>query len=454
MVTTALHGRVHPVLIGIALAAGCAPRPGVCTSDADCVEGAQCAAGTCVAALDDASPGGTPLERATGGEGERDVAEGEGEGDVGEGEGEGEAAEGEGEGDAFDNGFAVRIPVTVDGAAAPADDVLVAFPLLIEVRKPALRSLPDGVLTTGADVMFVLVDDNGETPLPAEIATHDDGTGLLRAWVRIPALAPGVDVELALYAGKAGATLASAPRDVWSDTYGAVLHLDDAPSAISDAAGAVDDVAVRNVADDARVAGRIGDGLKLTDDDDDIELWSDALNAASEITFEVWAQMTDEHSDPDAGFQRLMHKGWAERRHLELFIEDHSTGAFGDASFRAEFDTTGNWAYGPVDEFALFEWHHYVGVVDLAQQLACVYVDAIEIGCDAFAGPLEPEDVALFHVGNWDSRFTGALSRAFHGVVDEARIAPVALSEDWIETEYDNVVDPARYVIVGETQVP
>ncbi len=45
-------------------------------------------------------------------------------------------------------------------------------------------------------------------------------------------------------------------------------------------------------------------------------------------------------------------------------------------------------------------------------------------------------------------------SRFFNGLIDEARIASVARSADWLNTEYNNQSAPGTFETLGSEQVP
>ena len=163
--------RMAPIVV-VALAGGCAARDQVtCARDDECPPRASCAEGVCVATSDRDTVG---------------IAPGAVE-DPGEGEGEPTPPSSGGTGGVFDNGYAARLPLTLDGAFVAGSEPLVDFPVWIDVRAPELRARDAGGLLErrGGAVDVEVTTTEGES-VAVEVVDLDDVGGRLRAWLRVP----------------------------------------------------------------------------------------------------------------------------------------------------------------------------------------------------------------------------------------------------------------------------
>ncbi|MDF1586040.1 DUF2341 domain-containing protein [Marinimicrococcus flavescens] len=121
------------------------------------------------------------------------------------------------------NGYARRRLLVVP--AGRSSERLEGFPLLLEAEGDWLRpqELGGGLAdAAGRDLRFELADG---TRLFHDVERWDPQAGRLRAWVRLPVLPAGEDLELFCYYGKAGLLADEAdPASVWRDHL-AVWHL-------------------------------------------------------------------------------------------------------------------------------------------------------------------------------------------------------------------------------------
>jgi hypothetical protein len=90
-------------------------------------------------------------------------------------------------------------------------------------------------------------------------------------------------------------------------------------------------------------------------------------------------------------------------------------------------------------------WHHLAGVYN--GRAIKLFADGVLVGERSGSGALQTNNVTVT-IG----RLSGGAPR-FRGIVDEVRVSNKARSDDWIKTEYQNLVDPSAFIRVGEEEV-
>lgn len=301
-------------------------------------------------------------------------------------------------------------------------EALVGFPVLVSVNNNRI----DYGMTqdTGQDLRFI---DSDGAVLPHEIERWNEA-GTSSAWVRVPQIDASSNADyIWMYYGNDAVADGQAEADVWTG-YSAVWHLDTNP-----ANGTFDSTANNNngTANPAgemgaanRVAGKIGRGLFFDGVDDWIQVaHSDSLDiVGDQLTLSAWVRMTATQT-VDGGLIVKSSEGPVYNYHLGLQTED--TG-----NLRATTDGTGEAYLTGQGVLAVDTWFYVTGTYDGVT--AKLFVNATLDGSQAATGNIlsAPNDALLLgrrRLG--DERF-------FVGRMDEARVAAVARSEDWISAQY------------------
>ena len=86
-------------------------------------------------------------------------------------------------------------------------------------------------------------------------------------------------------------------------------------------------------------------------------------------------------------------------------------------------------------------WHHLSGVYN--GRTIKLFVDGAMVGEQSGAGQIQTNtvDVAVGHISRGAARF--------RGTIDHIRISDIARSDDWIKTEYQNLVNPSGFIRIG-----
>ena len=87
-------------------------------------------------------------------------------------------------------------------------------------------------------------------------------------------------------------------------------------------------------------------------------------------------------------------------------------------------------------------WHHISGVYN--GRAMKLFIDGVLVAERSGAGSIQENEVQV-EIG----RIQEGAAR-FQGVMEEARISNIARNDDWIRTEYRNLVDPEGFIHLGE----
>ena len=294
---------------------------------------------------------------------------------------------------------------------------LTDFPLLVRISDSHLSAFAaDG----GKDICFVAADRT--SALDHEIESFDQATGSLVAWVRLPSLDPGADLQLYLSYGD-GQSDRSKPSGVWSDHH-FVWHLAQDPSAgagaIKDAAGRADGTGQGGLASANSVSAVAGRGVRFDGMDDQITFSND-VTGNTPSTFQAWVNQSPQTTGLGSAVLSLGNQ--ADDRARFLFSHDIAAGA-------TKVGFYGNDVVGTA--LAKDTWSHLVWVGD--RQNSRQYINGM-----LAAGPSAHTSANTAgtpgSIGN--STFN---SPAYHffmlGMLDEVRVSLSARSDAWIATEY------------------
>ncbi|MFW9833695.1 MAG: DUF2341 domain-containing protein [Candidatus Thorarchaeota archaeon] len=333
--------------------------------------------------------------------------------------------------------FNYRKDITIDHTKVASD--LTDFPLLIDIFDTDLRT---DVQADGDDIIFKL----GTTILPHEIElfnqTYNSTHAHLIAWVKTD-LSSSADTTISMYYGSPQATNQEDPSGVWIGDYKGVWHLSETPTeTIHDSTSNSNHGTGYNLQSDDQVDGQIDGSIDFDDTQDYINCGNDtSLNVGSnDFSLSLWFKYDGVSMGVLAGKGAVL---MAKR--YRLSIES------GPGMLMANIDDdnivksiSSTLTYG--DNL----WHH-VSMVRDGNYLR-LYIDGVE-------DPNSPIDITgygsldeseSFYINAFRSEVGGTLGYWSSANIDEVRIANMALSPDWIATEYSNQLDPDGFYSIGE----
>ena len=317
----------------------------------------------------------------------------------------------------YDAAWSSRKKITVDNTKVMATHT--DFPLLVELTGDndikAARS-------DGFDFLFT--DDDGTTKLDHEIEKWDDANGDLVAWVRIPSLPNGVDKDIYLYYDNSGASDQQNATGVWVNYVG-VWHLNESSGTRADSTGN------NNLTDQNTVGsapGRMAGCADMEESSSERLYITDAaqtgLDITGNLTIQAWVKpesvpgsitFLDKYNGSNAGYRMRIHSNsW-----FEYSVYDGSTN---EVRSNISADTG--------------VWRFLVGVYDGSNVI--IYTDNIDVDSTAHSGGINTnsEDFEIGARGN---------SNFYDGLIDEVRIATVARSAQWVETEFNMMDSPSTF---------
>jgi hypothetical protein len=327
--------------------------------------------------------------------------------------------------------FDYQKDITVDHNDVAAD--LTDFPVLIDITDTDLR---DHVMSKGNDIMFMI----GDTPVAHEIELYEPSTGHLVAWVKVPSLSSSVDTVITMHYGSMNAPPALGSR-VWSD-YETVHHLNQDPTGINydSTSNNHDGTSYGGLGTSDFVSGQIGYAVDFDGSNDVISIGQIDTDEWTQFTMSAWIYRT---LDKDA---RVFSKSitTTSNQHIMTLRLDS-----------ANHVTTRVWAdpqasgvsYSSAATASNFTWHYVSWSWDPSRtgNEILAYLDGALIIDRSYTGTSIRDSDAMFVIGNNDL----LNSRWWAGMIDEARLTTLVRSEAWIDTEYNNQVNPSGFYTVG-----
>ena len=334
----------------------------------------------------------------------------------------------------WDNGWAYRKKITIDHTQVMED--LTDFPVMIEIDDGSLASfVQDGA----GDIVFT---DYDGVRLDHEIESYDPATGALVAWVRVPSLSSMEDTTLYMYYGNSEASNQENPEPVWDQDYVLVHHLDETSGTHYDSTAYGNDGTPHNLASQD-AAGQIDGADEFHDRADLIDVGTDpsldVFGPDQDFSIFAWVKRDDvanvhgffsSGSDSDGGM--FFGTAWQNEDDLKFLSPGNTIDVASSVS--AVGDT--NW--------------HYVGVTADRDGDIDLWVDGGSVHSASIA-PRASEDWNrrddTYKIGT-DRSESGSLD----GVLDEIRVSKVLRSPGWIQTSYNNQVNPGAFTTI--TQEP
>ncbi|MHA2100665.1 MAG: LamG-like jellyroll fold domain-containing protein, partial [Candidatus Kariarchaeaceae archaeon] len=90
-------------------------------------------------------------------------------------------------------------------------------------------------------------------------------------------------------------------------------------------------------------------------------------------------------------------------------------------------------------------WHKWTCTYDASTKARTIYRDGVIVASDTASNHFQGS--GTFYLG-----LDGMVTEEFHGQLDEARVLNVALSSQWLQTEFNNQNNPGTFLSVGSQQ--
>lgn len=309
----------------------------------------------------------------------------------------------------------------------------VDFPMWVVLDDTDLASRAQA---DGADIHFTTTTG---TPLDYERQDWTKTGGHLEAWVRVPAMQTGAQIQVR-YGELAAAHAASAPN-VFA-TYTAVWHLEDslASPTIAEARGVATGTAA-NLTTTARTTAKLGFGIDFTSNSDQIT-FTNSLTGAGAHTISLWVdQRTTTNNDA------LVVLGDGQTNKARWF---HSR--FNAATMAVGF--YGNDWNNPAEDIQGDSWTLLHWVFDGASRNSRLYRDGTLIaGPFQHATGIDTQGTAGY-IGNVPASAMFGTNMGAAATLDEVRIIGIARDANWIAAEAANQTLPASFYTVGAELTP
>lgn len=309
---------------------------------------------------------------------------------------------------------------------------LTNFPVFISFTDANLKptnAVPPGYVNPNTfDIVFATAD-HAPVLLPHERTTYDPATGAITAWVLIPSLSATTNEIYVYYGNTSITTSQSNPSAVWGPTganYQGVWHLDETlpcSTTFADATG--NGLAGTCVNAPPPVAGRINGARSFS------ALVQQGIAIPSftipiTFTFEAWVSPST-----FGGFQAIMDNEVNNGYNRWLGINGNNFHWFDGSPI---LGTPANVPSG---------FRHIAVTSDFR-----FYVDGAPSSLTArsYTPQTGPFAIGYAPVG------TNSNIDFFNGIIDEVRISPFARNQDWIQTSYNNQLNPGAFITVGLRQ--
>ncbi len=323
--------------------------------------------------------------------------------------------------------------IVIHHAQVPVD--LTDFTALITCTSPDFinHAQPDGD-------DFVFVDATNTTKYNHEIESYTSTTGELVAWVKIPHLSSTQDTVLYLYYGNPASTNQQNVAGTWDSNYIMVDHLTGATSAdLKDSSSNHWDITSTSGNPSYNQIGKAGRCVDFDGVDDSLQTNLFRLPTDSSYTAGAWVYV-----DGNAGTKRYLFEGVSTNLAISLLVwtnESFKNYAKASGGTAASYSTTTINVANP-------QWYYVSTRADATSDRLDIFINGVNEANVSISGTINPETLGL-SIGTSQL----APNSWMNGKIDEIRISNVLRSNNWIKTEYNNIVTPSTFATVGEEQI-
>ncbi len=325
-----------------------------------------------------------------------------------------------------------KSPLTADHLQVPSDQT--DFPILIDKTDNRFKTVANGGHVQNANGYDIRpYSDSGlTTPLTYELDYYNASTGQVVMWVKWSTLSSSVDTVTYFRYGDSSITTDGSSASTWSNNFLYVYHLKDG-SALS----VLDSLGTTGVNHGATATtGQIDGGAAFVSASSQYIDSGNSVAFAIATTASAWVNAT---SFPNA-FNSVVIK---DQSSVNEYIRLSVTSA---GKLTCEIKATADVSYSGTGTNTLSAgtWYYLTETYSAAAGLIG-YVNAGVDKTVAANGDISGGGAANFLIGD-NQRFAGTF---WNGKIDEARLASVARSADWITVEYNNQKPSSTFITLG-----
>jgi hypothetical protein len=319
--------------------------------------------------------------------------------------------------------------------------------------------LQTDIQADGDDILFV----SGGDILSHQIELFDQATGHLVAWVKTN-LTGATNTVISMYYGNPLLGNTENPEDVWTESFAAVWHLDEAATAgqttvthYDSTSGSYDGAQDGNFDD----TGKAGTGQHFDATNDQVVISaSESLEPNGDVEISGWFKLDVAHTSTSTTTKLLFTKylNGDNDMHIALVGTDYTTGAAFDGSlaFKTENNNGQMYKWTSQTSWQAGVWYYFSCFMDASTpannriQINNLVDVGGTSGGTTFANVSFTADWGIG--GGLIDQVPGNLAW-FDGVIDEIRVAATSTANGraaaWRAAEFGNTNDPSTFYIVG-----
>ncbi|MHA2171252.1 MAG: LamG-like jellyroll fold domain-containing protein, partial [Candidatus Kariarchaeaceae archaeon] len=329
--------------------------------------------------------------------------------------------------------------ITIDHNQVSAD--LDNFPVFISLYDSDLKVKAQ---SNGFDIEFY---DTDGVQLSHEIEvynpTYNSTHAQLAAWVRAN-LSSSADTEIVMKYGGPSKLSQEDTIGVWDSNFAGVWHLNNDPSSsltLDSTSNNNDGTDFGSMTSNDLIDGMTGAALEFDGSNDYISLGNpSSLQITGVITVEAWFKA----STIIVNDYIVSKSGGSGNRGWDLsFDDDPGVAPDGWLMFRYTDSTQGGHSEG-YERVSVDTWYHVVGVYS-PSNFERFYLNGTLISEDTTSIPNSMFDASV-------NALIGSRSGSaewFEGIIDEVRISTIARSQDWINTQFSNQMNPNAFYSIS-----
>lgn len=303
------------------------------------------------------------------------------------------------------------------------------FPVLFSGTYAYLKTVANGGNVTNAngyDIAFYS-NSTGTSLLDFELVSYDATTGIVEMWVRVPTLSHTVDTVIYLfYSNSSISTYQGNTNGTWNSNFLAVHHYKDGTtlSLIDSTSNGFNGTGTGTP---TAAVGQIDGAIEFNGTSQYVTDSTFAMANGDPFTMSCWV-------NPDtSAAMNMMGNVNTDAPYLHKNASDKIVSApwaLSNPSISTGTITPGSWSL--------------VTATKVVADYVRLYINGTQVSYDQTGGTGQQGGFTGMLIG----AYFGAILK-WDGKIDEVHILKVALSADWITTEYNNQVTPASFYTVG-----